>query len=48
MILQLLTQPLHAHAPGKRRIDIHGLFRDDAALSWLHVFERAHVMQTVG
>ncbi len=48
MILKLLAQPLHAHAAGQRRIDVHGLLGDDLALRRLHVLERPHVVQTVG
>jgi hypothetical protein len=47
MVLQLLAQPLHAHAAGKGRIDVHGLLGDDLALRGLHVLERAHVVQAV-
>ena len=48
MVLELLAQPLHAHAPGERRIDVHGLLGDDLALGRLHMLERAHVVQAVG
>ena len=48
MVLELLAQPLHAHAPGERRIDVHGLLGDDLALAGLHMLERAHVVQAVG
>ena len=48
MVLELLAQPLHAHAPGERRIDVHGLLGDDLALLRLHMLERAHVVQAVG
>ena len=48
MVLELLAQPLHAHAAGQRRIDLHGLLGDDLALGRLHMLERAHVVQAVG
>ena len=48
MILKLLAQPLHAHAAGERRIDLHGLLGDDPALGRFHGAERAHVVQAVG
>ena len=48
MVLELLAQPLHAHAPGERRIDVHGLLGDDLALAGLHMLERAHIVQAVG
>ena len=48
MVLELLAQPLHAHAAGERRIDVQGLLGDELALLRLHVLERAHVVQAVG
>ena len=48
MVLELLAQPLHTHAAGERRIDIHGLLGDDLALAGLHMLERAHIVEAVG
>jgi hypothetical protein len=47
-VFQFLAHALHAHAPGQRRIDVHGLLGD--ALPGLvgHVVERTHVVETVG
>ena len=46
--LELLAHALHAHAPGKRRVDLHRLLGDAQALVFRHVVERAHVVQPVG
>ena len=48
MILEFLAQPLHAHAAGKRRVDVHGLLGDQLALRRLHMLEGAHIVQAVG
>lgn len=47
-LLQLLAHALHAHAPGQRRIDVHGLLGDAQALGLRHMVEGAHVVQAVG
>ena len=47
-ILQLVAHALHAHAPGKRGVDIERVLRDSGALGLRHELEGAHVVQTVG
>ena len=47
-ILQLFAHPLHAHAPRKRRIDVHRLARFLRLLLWAHRLDGAHVVQAVG
>ena len=48
-ILELVLEALHADAFGERRIDVHGLARDPAALFLrLDAVQGAHVVQPVG
>ena len=47
-IFKLFTHPLHTHAPGKRRVDIHCLSRFLGLLVRLHRADCAHVVQPVG
>ena len=47
-LLQFLAHVLHAHAPGERRVDIHGFLGNAAALLLGHVVERAHVVEAIG
>ncbi len=47
-LLQLLAHVLHAHAAGKRRIDLHRLFGDAGTLLGRHMVQRAHVVEAVG
>ena len=46
-ILELLADRLHAHAPGQRGIDLHGLPRDPLALVRAQMRDCAHVVQPV-
>ena len=47
-ILEFLAHPLHAHPPGERREDVHGLARLARLLLGRQVADRAHVVQPVG
>ena len=47
-VLELVAHILHAHAPGERRIDVHGLLGDAHALVGRDMIEGAHVVQAVG
>ena len=47
-VLQLLAHVVHAHAAGKRGIDVERFLRDAVALGVRHIVERAHVVQPVG
>ena len=47
-VLQLLAHLVHAHAPGKRRIDVDRLLRGAPPRLRRHEVERAHVVQPVG
>ncbi len=47
-ILQLLAHPLHPHASGQRRIDVHRLARLLKLLVGPHGADGAHVVQPVG
>ena len=47
-VLELVTKVLHPHAPGQRRIDIHGFLGNAApAGRFLDVLKGAHVVQAV-
>jgi hypothetical protein len=46
-LFKLLAHVLHAHAAGKRRIDIHRLFSDPGTLCPDTWCEGAHVVQTI-
>ena len=46
-ILELFAHLLHAHAAGKRRVDVERFLRGDAPRLGRTVFERAHVVQPV-
>jgi hypothetical protein len=47
-VLELPLQLPDAQAVGQRRVDLHGLLRDAAALGRRTELERAHVVQAVG
>ncbi|MCY1236866.1 hypothetical protein D9M72_495390 [compost metagenome] len=47
-VLEFLAHVLHAHATGKRRIDIHRLFGNARPLLGRHMVERAHIVQAIG
>jgi hypothetical protein len=46
-ILEFLAHAVHAHAPGKRGVDVEGLLGAAAARLKRHVGQRAHVVQPV-
>ncbi len=47
-VFQFAAQPAHAQPMSDRRIDVHGLLGDAAALFRAQEFERSHVVQPVG